>query len=178
MNQQPSYYLLPHVRCVCGKVTGHMQDKFESLIRAGLSVEQVYEQLGIDRYCCKQTVMSPIIMTDVRDKQDIAMIEGTKGLTINPIKVAPSQNIIRQTYESDNNSGMEQVLMPTGLRANIGSNKPPAVKSSKPEPYVGSGQIMVPEVNFDFGGKSEAKMVDVGSGLKVPILQNRAFHAV
>ena len=118
-------------------------------------------------------------MTDVRDKQDIAMIEGTKGLTINPVKVAPSQNIIRQTYGSDNNNEMEEVLMPTGLRANIG-NKPPPVKSSKQEPYIGSGQVMVPEVNFNFGKLEETnvKMVDVGSGLKVPVLQNRAFHAV
>lgn len=161
-----------------------MQDTFEALIRSGASIDVAYAQLGLERYCCKQTVMSPIVLANSSQKQDKALIQGIKGATINPVKYAPSQNILRE-LGANPEEGLEPLLLPVGKATNVGFvNRLPTVKSKKSlqeEPYTGSGQLMVPEVNFNFPETMETsttQYVDVGSGLKVPILSNRAFHAV
>lgn len=42
------------IRCLsCGKLIGHMWEEYISMIKMGYK-DEVFEQLGIKRYCCKR----------------------------------------------------------------------------------------------------------------------------
>jgi len=52
--------LIP-VRCFsCGKVLAPLYPKFLELIRSGKTPKEAFEELGIDRYCCRRTIMSHV----------------------------------------------------------------------------------------------------------------------
>ena len=52
--------LIP-VRCFsCGKVIAPLYPKFLELLKAGKSPEEAFNELGIDRYCCRRTIIAHV----------------------------------------------------------------------------------------------------------------------
>lgn len=53
------------VRCFsCGKPLADKYEKFEKRVEEGEDPEQVFEDLGIERYCCRRMIITSIDATD------------------------------------------------------------------------------------------------------------------
>ncbi len=51
---------LPYIRCVtCGKVIGHLHSRVEDLRTKNYTNEEIFEELGLSRPCCRNSVMNP-----------------------------------------------------------------------------------------------------------------------
>jgi DNA-directed RNA polymerase subunit N (RpoN/RPB10) len=51
---------LPNIRCVtCGKVIGHLDGKFRALRENNYSNEEIFEELGLSRPCCRNSMIYP-----------------------------------------------------------------------------------------------------------------------
>ena len=49
------------VRCItCGKVIGHLWQKYKESMEKGEDGKKVLDSLGLARYCCRQTFMGNI----------------------------------------------------------------------------------------------------------------------
>lgn len=49
--------LIP-VRCMsCGKPVGHLYEEYKKRVDAGEYAGQVLDELGLDRYCCRATLL-------------------------------------------------------------------------------------------------------------------------
>ncbi|MBI4010300.1 MAG: DNA-directed RNA polymerase subunit N [Candidatus Aenigmarchaeota archaeon] len=49
------------VRCItCGKVVGHLWEKYTKGLEKGGDGKKVLDSLGLVRYCCRQTFMGNI----------------------------------------------------------------------------------------------------------------------
>lgn len=47
------------IRCyTCGKVLGNKWLMVDKLVKSGVSLKDVYDRIGIYRYCCKRIVMT------------------------------------------------------------------------------------------------------------------------
>ena len=52
--------ILP-IRCVtCRKVLGHIGDQIDELRRKNYSNQEIFEALGLERWCCRNSVFNPI----------------------------------------------------------------------------------------------------------------------
>lgn len=57
-----SYVQFP-IRCYsCGYILSSKQDEYEELLRAGYDHGTAMDALGIDRFCCRQLVLSPPVI--------------------------------------------------------------------------------------------------------------------
>lgn len=46
------------VRCFsCGKPIGHLWEEFKAKVKEGESQKKVFEELGIERYCCRSVFL-------------------------------------------------------------------------------------------------------------------------
>ena len=53
------------IRCFnCGKVIGNKWEKYVSLIREGYTVKEALDILNLDRYCCRNVLMSHVNIID------------------------------------------------------------------------------------------------------------------
>ena len=53
------------VRCfTCGKVIGHLWEKYKKEIENGRSPKEVLDELGVTRYCCRA-----VFLTHVENKE-------------------------------------------------------------------------------------------------------------
>jgi DNA-directed RNA polymerase subunit N len=51
--------MLMPVRCwTCGKVLGDLAEKYEEKRAKGESSEKAFDELGVERYCCKRMILS------------------------------------------------------------------------------------------------------------------------
>lgn len=51
---------LPNIRCVtCGKVLGHLHDKLGMLRAKNYTNEEIFEDLGLTRPCCRVSMIHP-----------------------------------------------------------------------------------------------------------------------
>jgi DNA-directed RNA polymerase subunit N len=51
------------VRCfTCGKVIGHLWEEYKRRVDEGEDAGKVMDELGLDRYCCRQMMMSNVDM--------------------------------------------------------------------------------------------------------------------
>lgn len=51
---------LPNIRCVtCGKVIGHLHDKMVQLRTKNYTNEEIFEELGLGRPCCRVALIYP-----------------------------------------------------------------------------------------------------------------------
>ena len=42
------------IRCfTCGKVVGHLYEEFKKRVEAGEDPKKVFDDLGLNRYCCR-----------------------------------------------------------------------------------------------------------------------------
>jgi DNA-directed RNA polymerase subunit N len=49
------------VRCfTCGKVVGHLWEDYQKRVKAGEDSGKVLSDLGLKRYCCRQTLVSNV----------------------------------------------------------------------------------------------------------------------
>jgi DNA-directed RNA polymerase I, II, and III subunit RPABC5 len=49
------------IRCVtCRKVLGHMGNRIDELRRKNFTNEEIFEELGLDRWCCRNAVFNPV----------------------------------------------------------------------------------------------------------------------
>jgi len=53
--------IIIQVRCTtCGKVLGHLYADYKKRIDSGENPGKVLDELGLKRYCCRQTVMGHV----------------------------------------------------------------------------------------------------------------------
>jgi len=53
------------VRCFsCGKVIGHLWEKYLKLLKEGKSPKEAFEELGIERYCCRAIFLGHVELID------------------------------------------------------------------------------------------------------------------
>jgi len=51
---------LPNIRCVtCGKVIGHLHEKVGELRYKSYTNEEIFEELGLSRPCCRNSIINP-----------------------------------------------------------------------------------------------------------------------
>jgi DNA-directed RNA polymerase subunit N len=52
------------VRCItCGKLLGDKYEEFERRTKKGEEPKRVLDELGIERYCCRSTILTSIDLT-------------------------------------------------------------------------------------------------------------------
>ena len=53
------------VRCfTCGRPIGHLWEEFFKKTQAGEDPEKVLDELGLDRYCCRRTILGHVSLVD------------------------------------------------------------------------------------------------------------------
>ena len=53
------------VRCYsCGKVIGHLWDKYQSSLTNGVTSDEALTNIGLKRYCCRRMVLSHVDLID------------------------------------------------------------------------------------------------------------------
>jgi len=53
------------VRCfTCGKVLADKYGEFKKRVEAGEDPEKVLDELGVERYCCRRTLLSHVELID------------------------------------------------------------------------------------------------------------------
>jgi DNA-directed RNA polymerase subunit N len=49
------------VRCFsCGKPIGHLWEEYNEKVKKGQDRKQVFDELGLERYCCRATFLGQI----------------------------------------------------------------------------------------------------------------------
>ncbi len=49
------------IRCfTCGKPIGHLWEKYQNLLKQGKSPKEAFEELGIERMCCRQIFLGHV----------------------------------------------------------------------------------------------------------------------
>ncbi len=49
------------VRCfTCGRPLGHLWEEFSTRVEKGEDPEKVLDDLGLDRYCCRRTMLGHV----------------------------------------------------------------------------------------------------------------------
>ncbi len=57
------------VRCwSCAKPIAHLWEEFKSRTEKGESIKKVLDDLGLERYCCRQQIMGHVELIDVASK--------------------------------------------------------------------------------------------------------------
>ena len=57
------------VRCfTCGKVIGHLWEEFKKRVEKGEEAKKVLDDLGIERYCCRQIFLGHVDLLEKVDK--------------------------------------------------------------------------------------------------------------
>lgn len=94
------------MRCTCNKPLAHLNPAYEGLLASGVSIQEALDNIGLTRYCCRVTMMSPVDVF-VNPKPDRELIDGMKEATrvaevekistrlapIDPVKVPVMGNI-------------------------------------------------------------------------------------
>jgi len=54
------------IRCFsCGKVVARYETKIEKMLKEGKKYSSIFEELGIDRYCCRSVVMTSVDLNEI-----------------------------------------------------------------------------------------------------------------
>lgn len=54
------------IRCMsCGKPVAHLWEEFKERASRGEAMKKVLDNLGLERYCCRQMFMGQIDLTDI-----------------------------------------------------------------------------------------------------------------
>ncbi|AAR39185.1 NEQ338 [Nanoarchaeum equitans Kin4-M] len=58
--------MLPPIRCFsCGKPLGHLWEEFNERVNKGEDPKKVLDDLGLERYCCRRTLLSAVVVFPV-----------------------------------------------------------------------------------------------------------------
>ena len=53
------------VRCFsCGKVVGHLYEKYKELVKRGKSEKEALDELNVRRYCCRRMLLTHVDLID------------------------------------------------------------------------------------------------------------------
>lgn len=53
------------VRCFsCGKAVAEHYEEFKKRLEKGESAEKIFQDLGLERYCCRRTIFSQVDLID------------------------------------------------------------------------------------------------------------------
>jgi len=53
------------VRCfTCGKVIGHMYEKYKKMLEEGKPPKEAMDELGVIRYCCRRMFITHVELED------------------------------------------------------------------------------------------------------------------
>lgn len=53
------------IRCFsCGKLIADKYEKYNQMVSEGLPIEEIWEALGITRFCCKRMIVSHVDTID------------------------------------------------------------------------------------------------------------------
>jgi len=59
------YKMIIPVRCMsCGKPIGHLWEEFQERVKSGEDKKKVLDDLGLDRYCCRMTMMGHVDLSE------------------------------------------------------------------------------------------------------------------
>jgi DNA-directed RNA polymerase subunit N len=54
------------VRCFsCGKPIGHLWESYQQRVKAGENSKKVMDELGLERYCCRATLLGHVDLIDM-----------------------------------------------------------------------------------------------------------------
>ncbi len=57
------------VRCLsCGKPIGHLWEEYKEKVENGRKPREVLDELGLNRYCCRQVFVGHVDLIDVVSK--------------------------------------------------------------------------------------------------------------
>jgi DNA-directed RNA polymerase subunit N len=57
--------LIVPVRCFsCGKVVSEHYEEFKKRLEKGEVAEKIFNDMGLDRYCCRRTIFSQVDVID------------------------------------------------------------------------------------------------------------------
>ena len=57
------------VRCFsCGKPIGHLWEKFEEEVKKGVEPKKALNDLGLEKYCCRQIFLGHVDLIDLVSK--------------------------------------------------------------------------------------------------------------
>jgi len=70
------------IRCyTCGKILGNKWLMVERLQEEGIEMREIYERIGITRYCCKRVVLTTV---DVNVMKEYVIPDNVNVNTTNP----------------------------------------------------------------------------------------------
>lgn len=54
------------VRCFsCGKVVGSFWEEYQKMLKEGKSIKEALDELKLERFCCRSTIMSHVENIDI-----------------------------------------------------------------------------------------------------------------
>jgi len=60
------------VRCFsCGLVVGEYYEKFEEAVKKKKNPEEILDELGIEKYCCRRMILSHVNLYDKINEFDV-----------------------------------------------------------------------------------------------------------
>lgn len=141
-----SFAYLCSTACTCGRIVGDRFVSYVGLVQTGMSQHDALNHLGLNRICCRTTVISatPYIVRN-----------GNPGT----VSIA---NIVKS--EPDKTPGRVGLSLTTSKRTNIAAQ---AAKLTQPEPrqeydyrYLRRGEVAV--IGFERDDDGNPIMIDVG----------------
>jgi DNA-directed RNA polymerase subunit N (RpoN/RPB10) len=84
------YTNMKPIRCfTCNKILGNKWETINRLLEEGKELKEIYEMIGITRYCCKRIIMTSVDTLEIENqKYDIQ-----DNITIHNIN--PSKNFLK-----------------------------------------------------------------------------------
>ena len=53
------------IRCFsCGKVVGHLWEKYKELVASGVEPKEAFAKLGVERYCCRRMFVGHVELNE------------------------------------------------------------------------------------------------------------------
>jgi DNA-directed RNA polymerase subunit N (RpoN/RPB10) len=67
---------LPHIRCYsCGKVIGHLNERYNEMLSQNMTPVEIFEKLGVKRMCCRLRIANPAVIATAEyiEQSDVSL---------------------------------------------------------------------------------------------------------
>lgn len=96
MEKDLDYYALPPFRCTCNKPIGALYGTYTNLVASGMTREEAFASLGMNRYCCRAAFINPPLIY-WGPGPNAELISGVKNLNIRGIaEQAPRGRLLEE----------------------------------------------------------------------------------
>ena len=90
--------VLPPVRCVtCGKVLGHLYDRYTEMLENGETIENALNKVGLNRPCCRVRLRNPFVYVESRVDEVVSKQASTddalNAISSSSITIIPQESI-------------------------------------------------------------------------------------